>query len=174
MIALRCLIGLINQILVSGRLRPVTKMASSGLQMVSWAPAHETDSRDSDRQSGAGASATSHCQRRRVTAQPLSQSFQHFDSLPTPDAPVAFLESRRGMPAICVCDRGSEPAGLNDQLTVPAHPRHYLLGPSAADIHGWKTSTLKFPWWKSPRPMAACRFGWRRWPKMPLWRLYNG
>ena len=31
------------------------------------------------------------------------------------------------MSAICVCDRGSEPAGLNDQLVVLAHPRHDLL-----------------------------------------------
>jgi len=31
------------------------------------------------------------------------------------------------MSAICVCDRGSEPAGLNDQLIVLAHPRHDLL-----------------------------------------------
>jgi hypothetical protein len=28
--------------------------------------------------------------------------------------------------AIRVCDRESEPAGLNPQLTVPAHPRHDL------------------------------------------------
>src|SRR6267378_2959600 len=31
------------------------------------------------------------------------------------------------MSAIRVCDRGSEPAGLNDQLIVLAHPRHDLL-----------------------------------------------
>jgi hypothetical protein len=30
------------------------------------------------------------------------------------------------MSAICVCDRGSDPTGLNDQLIVPAHPRHDL------------------------------------------------
>jgi hypothetical protein len=44
------------------------------------------------------------------------------------------------MSAIRVGGEG-EPAGLNHPLTVPAHPRHDLLGPSAADIHGWKTST---------------------------------
>jgi hypothetical protein len=49
------------------------------------------------------------------------------DRLTNPDSPVAVLESRRGMSANRVRDRGSEPAGLNDQLIVPAHPRHDLL-----------------------------------------------
>jgi hypothetical protein len=37
-----------------------------------------------------------------------------------------FLESLEGMSAIRVCDRESEPAGLNYRLTIPAHSRHDL------------------------------------------------
>src|SRR5258708_39998336 len=49
------------------------------------------------------------------------------------------------MSASCVCDRGSEPAGVNHPLTVPAHPRHYLLGTSAADFHRMENVNIKIP-----------------------------
>ena len=54
-----------------------SKWLRRGCKWFRGAPVHETGSRERCRQSGAGASATSHCQRRRATAQPLSQSFQH-------------------------------------------------------------------------------------------------
>jgi hypothetical protein len=63
----------------------------------------------------AAAQPLSHCRNLSSTRQPAN-----------PGLTSGLPRVTEGMSAICVCDRGSEPTGLNHRLSLPAHPRHDL------------------------------------------------